>query len=154
MQKIKCMVASNNKVIRDRVALILSSAKNIEIIGNKGVDAVQEAFELQPDLLVYELVPEESNDFEVLTKIKNLCGWTKLILFSTIPLKKKNLEDYLSICDGYMQGPLLPSCLIKSIELACYSGFFFFQGFAKDIKAEDNEEIQFIRYFFDKKLSV
>ncbi|WP_347490396.1 hypothetical protein [Desulfoscipio sp. XC116] len=128
MQIIKCMVASKQKVIRNGVALILGSAENIQVIGNNGADVVKETFELQPDLLVYELSPEEKNNFEVLIKVKDLCGWTKLILFSSTPLNKEDLKQYLSVCDGYMQGPLIPGFLLKSMELACYSGHFFFLG--------------------------
>ena len=136
------MVASKNIVVRDGVALILNSSNSINIIGSKGTEAVKEAIELQPDLLVYVLCPGESNDFEVLTKIRNSCSWTKLILFSPVSLKKKILEQYLFICDGYMQGPLLPGFLLRSLELACYSGYFFFLGFAGDIKPDGGEEMQ------------
>lgn len=142
MQRIKCLVASRNTVVRDGVAQILNSSKDINIIGSKGTEAVKGAVELQPDLLVYVLCPGESNDFEVLTKIKNSCNWTKLILFSPVSLKKEVLEQYLSICDGYMQGPLLPGFLLKSLELACYSGYFFFLGFVGDIRPDDGKEIQ------------
>lgn len=56
------MVASKNIVVRDGVALILNSSNSINIIGSKGTEAVKEAIELQPDLLVYVLCPGESND--------------------------------------------------------------------------------------------
>jgi len=51
--------------------------------------------------------------------IEQICGWTKL-----------------NVCDGFMQDPLLPGILLRGVELACLSGYFFFLGLPNDIKLQ------------------
>ncbi|KJS12588.1 MAG: hypothetical protein VR67_08800 [Peptococcaceae bacterium BRH_c8a] len=141
MQKVKVIVTSNRKVIRGGVALIINTAQNLEVVGSEGADVLKEAYELQPDLLFYELVSTQDSEYEVLCKFKETCSWTKLILFSAGPLNKESLKKFLGLCDGYLQGPILPGYLLKAVELACYSGYFFFLGSSKDIKPETKEKV-------------
>lgn len=142
MQKVRVVVTCKRMVVCDGVALILNSAENLEVVGREGADVLEEAFALQPDLLIYQLCSNDDGDYEVLRKLKELCGWTKLIIFTACPLKRETLKKYLFICDGYLQGPILPGFLLKVVELACYSGYFFFLGSSKDIKPEVKEDVQ------------
>ncbi len=141
MQKVKVIVTSNRRVIRGGVALIINTAQNLEVIGNEGADVLKESFELQPDLLFYELNSTEESECEVLRILKETCSWTKLILFSAEPVNCENLKKFLGLCDGYLQGPILPGFLLKAVELACYSGYFFFLGTSKGIKPEIKEKV-------------
>lgn len=142
MQKVRVIAACKRKVVRNRVALILSSAENFEVVGRKGADVLEEVAELQPDLLVYELCSIDDSEYEVLRKLRELCGWTKIIVVNAYPVKKEIREKFLGICDGYLQEPILPGFLLKALELACYSGHSFFLGSLRDIKAEMKEEEQ------------
>ncbi|HBV98281.1 MAG: hypothetical protein JL50_19595 [Peptococcaceae bacterium BICA1-7] len=136
MQKAKVIVISSKKVVRGGVASILNSAEHLEVIGREGADAFKEAYRLQPDLLVYEISSSSEEEYVVLTKLKDLCGWTKVIIFSSFPLKGEDFKRFLGICDSYLQGPLLPGFLLKAVELACYSGYFFYLGSSNEIKPE------------------
>lgn len=144
MQKVKVIVTSRRKVARGGVALIINSAQNLEVVGKEGANILEEAFELQPDLLVYELFSTGDDEYEVLCKLKETCTWTKIIIFSAGPLHNDNLKRFLGICDGYLQGPILPGFLLKAVELACYSGYFFFLGSSKDIKPQTKEKVQMV----------
>lgn len=142
MQKVRVIVTCKRKVVRGRVASILNSAEYLEVVGREGADVLKEAYKFQPDLLVYEITSNDEDEYEVLKKIKDLCGWTKIIIFSGFPLKRESFKKVLDICDGFLQGPLLPGFLLKAVELACYSGFFIFLGSSKDIKPELRLEVQ------------
>ncbi|MTI80487.1 MAG: response regulator transcription factor [Firmicutes bacterium] len=142
MQKIRVMVTCNQKVVRGGVALIINSAEYLEVVGNEGAEVVKEASELQPDLLVYELGSTEDDEYQVLKKLKEFCGWTKLIIFNSVTLSKEDLKRFMNICDGYLQGPILPGFLLKAVELSCYSGYFFFLGSSRGIQLETKEEVQ------------
>ncbi|MHB8158828.1 MAG: response regulator [Desulfocucumaceae bacterium] len=139
MQKVKVIVVGNKKVIRGGVASILNSAEHLEVVGREGADAFKEAYKLQPDLLVYEISSSEEEQYSTLTRLKDLCGWTKIIIFSSFPLKGEEFKKFLGICDSYLQGPLLPGFLLKAVELACYSGYFFYLGSSNEIKPELGE---------------
>lgn len=134
MQKIKVIVTCNRKVIRGGVALIFDSAQYLEVIGQEGSDVINEAYQLQPDILIYKLCLIEDIDYEILSNVKKLCNWTKIIIFTDRPLENYKFEKYTGICNGYLQGPILPGFLFKALELVCYSNCFFFLGNLKNIK--------------------
>ena len=143
MQKVSLIVTNNRKVMRSGMALILGSAENFEIVGCEGADVLEEAIKLQPDLLVYELSSindVEDVEYDILIKLKNLCGWTKIMIISEQPIEKEVQKKFLDICDGYLQHPLLPSFLLKAVQLVCYSGHFFFLGSLKHMVAKTQEE--------------
>jgi len=142
MQSVRVIVSNQHKVVRSGVALILNSAQNLELIGGEGADVLIEACKLQPDLLVYELTSTGDEEYEILSKLNQLCNWTKIIIFSTEPFGKEDLKRFFCFCSGYLQGPILPGFLLKAVELACYSGHFFFLGSSKDRKPELKDEMQ------------
>ncbi|KJS17977.1 MAG: hypothetical protein VR69_02850 [Peptococcaceae bacterium BRH_c4b] len=142
MQKVRVMVACRRKVMRDGLALILNSAENLELIGRESANALREANKLQPDLLVYEINTTDDEEYEAIKMLKNLCNWTKIIIYSAFPLNDEALKRFLAICDVYLQGPILPGLLLKAVELACYSGYFFFLGSSKDIKPDFKVEVK------------
>lgn len=139
MQKVRGMVALEGKIVRDGISSILSSIKGFEVVGREGANLFKEAFELQPDLIVFELNAANDDAYTSLTKLKELCGWTKIILYSASPYDNKSFNKFIKKCDGYLQGPLLPGYLQKAVELACYSGHFFFLGSPKDIDLNSEE---------------
>lgn len=134
MQRVKVIVASGLKVAHGKMTSILNSTDRLELVGRNGADVLEEACEYQPDLLVYELSSYEEEDYSLLSKIKNRCSWTKIIVFSATPLQNNNFRRLLDVSDGYMHGPLLPGFLLKAVELACYSGYFLYLGSSKYIE--------------------
>ncbi|MHB8986463.1 MAG: response regulator [Eubacteriales bacterium] len=142
MQKVRVLVTSEREVIRGGLAQILNSADNLEVVGREGADILEEAYELQPDLLVHRLFSTDDGEYNLLEKVKSLCKWTKIIIFTVRPLNRENLKKFLGICNGYFQGPILPDFFLRAVELVCYSGYFFFLGSSKDIKPEIKDEVQ------------
>lgn len=143
MHKVRGMVSCEGKVIRDGIALILGSIKNFEVLGRDGGDILKEAFDLQPDLILYKLHdPETDEDEQLLVKLRESCSWTKIILLGAGPMNCRSLQKYIGLCNGYLQRPLLPGFLHKAVELACYSQHFFFLGSTKELSNQINENIQ------------
>mgnify|MGYP001432930117 CR=1 FL=1 len=128
MQKIRVIVTSESRVVHGGVALIIDSSLHLEVVGREGAQVLAEASKLQPDLLVYELCSADEKEYKTLVKIKESCAWTKLLIFNTGISSKDSVKSYLKICNGYLQGPVLPGFLLKAVELACYSGYSFFLG--------------------------
>ena len=138
MQKVRVLVTCQSKIVRSGVAAILESISNMEVVGNESAGLMEEAFEQQPDLLVYELSQIEE-DFKVLMKLKEICGWTKIIAFGTQPIKAEYTYSLLGLCDGYIQGPIMPGFFIKALELSCYTGYFFFLDPQRQLRANDTK---------------
>ena len=135
VQKVRVLVSRDLKVICSGLALLFNNNSQFELVGREGYDVVEESALMQPDLLIYE--PSKSiREMEVLTNLKSLCVWTKLIIFTTIPVGRENLKQYVAICDGYLQGPVLPGFFLKAVELVCFTGCFFYLGPSQEIKEE------------------
>lgn len=144
MKKIRVMVSSGGKVLCGGVASILKAAKGLEIVGNEGNEILEEAFNLQPDLLIYQMYSPYNAEYERLKKLKETCNWTKIVIYSDYPLKKDYLKKLLGLCDGYLQGPVLPGLFLKAVELACYSGHFFFLGSSNILKFEEVGKVEHV----------
>ncbi|ACV64013.1 response regulator receiver protein [Desulfofarcimen acetoxidans DSM 771] len=143
MIKMRLIVIKNNIVTREGISLILDSIENIEIVGCEGADVLEEAVKLQPDFLIYEIFSInhiEEFEYDILIKLKKLCSWTKIIIVSEQPINQEIQKEFLYICDGYLQHPILPRFLLKALQLICYSGHFFFLGSLKNIVKEIQED--------------
>lgn len=139
MQKVRGMVSSKEKVTRKGIALILNGIKNFEIVGRDSSDILQEVFEIQPDFILFELNGADVQEYEeILHQLRMNCSWTKIILYSCNNLNIQKINKFSQLCDGYIQGPLMPGFLQKAIELVCYSGRFFFLGARKDLEVFAN----------------
>lgn len=93
MPKIRVVVANMNKVVSGRIASILDIDRSFELVGREGQNLLGEILKLQPDLLVYKVSDIEEGDLEVLRKIKNSSSWTKVVIFSTVPVKTEGLKE-------------------------------------------------------------
>lgn len=136
MHRIRVMVAGGLLVSGGGMAAVLNSTDRLEVVGREGAGVLEEAFEFQPDLILFEVHPEDDDEYRLLRKVRDLCIWTKILVFSPRPVKTDTVVKLLDICHGYLQGPLLPGFILKAVELACFSGYFFFLGSPKDVRFE------------------
>ncbi|KAF1086300.1 hypothetical protein SPSYN_00017 [Sporotomaculum syntrophicum] len=141
MSKIKVIVTCNRKVIRSGVAMIFKASQHLDVIGREGADVTEEAYQLQPDILIYKLCLLEDADYEVLKNINKLCKWTKIVIFTDRPLYGNNFSKLTGICNGYVQGPILPGFLFRALELLCYSNHFFFLGNVTNVENETKKNM-------------
>lgn len=135
MHKIKVIVAGRLVVSGSGMAAILNSAEKLEVVGTEGFSVLDEAFLLQPDLILYVMYSDDKSEYDLLKKLKDLCGWTKIMVFTPIPVKTDTLVKLLDICDVYLQGPMLPGFLLRAVELAYYSGYFYL-GSPREARSE------------------
>lgn len=137
MKTVKVMVAFNGRVIKDGLASIISANNSLVLTGIEGSDLLEEASRLQPDLVVYQLSSLDDNQYQLLGKLKNSFSWTKLLIFSGDLVPQQYIKELFSVCDGFLQGPVLPRFLLTAVELVCYSGHFFFLGSPKMVQPKD-----------------
>ncbi|MTI83696.1 MAG: hypothetical protein FH756_07285 [Firmicutes bacterium] len=144
MGRVRVIVARQGKVVRSGVACILSVSENLDIIGDEGAGLLDEAVRVQPDMVVYQLFSEDEDYSKIISKLKEMCSWVKLVIFSPCQLNRNDLRYIFSICNGYIQGPILSGFFLQALELACYTGRFLFLGLAEDIKIEEKKEVRHV----------
>lgn len=128
MPKVSVIVTKECRVTRSGLALIISSAENLEVVGREGGNILNEAQEFQPDLVLYEINRFDIEQLDVLRELKQKCAWTRVIIYASIYVEKSSMNSILTACDCYLQGPLIPGYLMKAVDLACFSGSFLFLG--------------------------
>lgn len=139
MNRLRVIFACNQKISRSGLALILSSLENLEVVGEDGDSLLKGALKLQPDLVIYKLLSTTESEYLILKQLRSLCCFTKLIIFTPSLVERESIKRFLQICDGFLQGPILPGQLLKAIEFSYYSTSFLFLGSAKHIRPVMNE---------------
>jgi DNA-binding NarL/FixJ family response regulator len=83
MQK-RVLIADDSSSVRDAIRTFLSGHQEIEICGEAvdGLDALEKAQRLKPDLVLLDLVMPEINGVEVASILKQKMPHIRIILFS------------------------------------------------------------------------
>jgi DNA-binding NarL/FixJ family response regulator len=81
---IRVQLASNFVLLRAGLRAILEDHGNIQVIGESGVgnDAIAQANELHPDILIIDICANDHNTFDMITPIQNDLHATKIIALS------------------------------------------------------------------------
>lgn len=95
-------------VLSPKIAFHLSEASN-------GLEAVQKASALQPDLIVLDISLPILNGLEVAKRVRNLVPAAK-ILFCSVESDTELVKQALSLGEGYIYKPRLRNDLLPAIE--------------------------------------
>ena len=78
------LIVDDNDVVRSIVRIFLETLENCTVVGEAGdgVEAVVQAQELRPDLIVIDLAMPRMNGVEAASVIKKFMPESKIILFS------------------------------------------------------------------------
>lgn len=81
---IKVMLVDDHAIIRDGLRLLLQTQPDIEVVGDaaNGRQAVQQARQLQPDIIVLDIVMPELNGIEAASHILQLDPAPQIIMLS------------------------------------------------------------------------
>jgi len=84
MNKLKVLVADDHEGFRRILASFLGSQQGVEIVGEaaNGVEAVEQAQRLQPDLVLMDLDVTEGGGYEATKEIKLLVPHAKVVVLS------------------------------------------------------------------------
>lgn len=115
--KQKCLLVEDSLFIRELYRLCLKEI-DLEIIGeaNDGTTAVQKILELQPDLVLLDLVLPEKNGFDVLSECAHLK--TKFIVITSLPPEEYEQKSKSLGALFYLEKPFKKQQLVQSVESA------------------------------------
>lgn len=93
------LVADDSPTVRKVTRLFLETQLDLEVCGEAvdGVDAIEKAKELKPDLIVLDLAMPEMNGVEAASVIKGIMPKTPIILFT---LYRETIGDALASAVG------------------------------------------------------
>ncbi len=104
---------------------VFSAEKIFVVTGAAGSekDAVTLALRDQPDVVLYDFESGQKK-FEIVKKIKKVCLYTRVIVIAGLKDSRLLWAAILSGADGCLPRNMLPSQLVKAVELVCRAGVF------------------------------
>ncbi|MBI2858608.1 MAG: response regulator transcription factor [Chloroflexi bacterium] len=99
----KVLLVDDHILVRKGIAALLST-RNIEIAGeaSSGVEAVEKAASLQPDLVIMDIKMPGKSGLEALREIKSILPKTKIVMLTVSEEDDDLFEAMRSGADGYM----------------------------------------------------
>lgn len=115
--KQKCLLVEDSLFIRELYRLCLKDV-DFEIIGEAidGAEAVQKIIQLQPDIVLLDLVLPEKSGFDVLSECAYLR--TKFVVISSLPHLEYEQKAKSLGAIFYLEKPFKKQQLIHAVETA------------------------------------
>lgn len=118
MEKVKVLIVDDHALVREGLTKILSTDESIKVVGEaeNGAQAVEKAFQMQPDVILMDINMPVTNGIEATRVIKN-----EKPQIGVIALTIHDQEEYLfelikAGVSGYILKDISPSVLIQTIQ--------------------------------------
>lgn len=130
----RVLFVDDHEMVRIGISSYLSMQENIEIIGDasNGKEGVEKTFELQPDIVLMDMVMEEMDGIEATTLIKSRMPHVKVIMLTSFIEDK---EVYRAL-DAGVDSYILKTSSAEEIRDAIYKTFENESVFEKEVMAK------------------
>ena len=118
--KKKCLIVEDSLFIRELYRICLKEV-HVELIAelSDGVSAVEKIKELNPDLVLLDLVLPQKNGFDVLSECSHLKS--KFIVISSLPKAEYELKTKALGSLFYLEKPFKKQQLVEAVETALHT---------------------------------
>ena len=148
---IRVFIVDDYEPIRRFVRATLGNSQDFQVIGeaSDGLEAVQKAQELQPDLIVLDIGLPTLNGIEVARRIRKLCPGCRIILLSQEASADLAREAFRLGAMGYVVKAHAGSELLTAIEAVSQGGQFVSKGlsghqlFQQQVESAHRHRVQF-----------
>ncbi len=120
---IKVMLADDQKILSEGIKSVLETCPDISVCGiaYDGVQAVEMARALNPDVILMDVRMPEMNGVAATKRIKEICPDTKIIILTTFDDSDYILSGINNGASGYLLKDIGSAALIDAIKNA-YAG--------------------------------
>jgi len=146
MPFLKILVVEDYEPLRRLICLSLQQRPEFQVIqASNGLEAVQMAKELQPDLILMDIGLPKLNGMEAAKRIRRLVPHTKLLFVSQESDSDVVQETFRLGARGYVHKPLAPSDPLPAIQAVLRGKRFVSSGlkFRVSADAQHRHEVQF-----------
>ncbi|WPK13845.1 response regulator transcription factor [Lysinibacillus louembei] len=115
---IRVLIADDHHVVRRGLLFFLKTQKDIEVVGEakNGVEAVQLVKEVQPDIVLMDLVMPELDGIQATKRIKALYPTIKILMLTSFADKDHVLPAIDAGASGYQLKDIEPDDLVHTIR--------------------------------------
>ena len=136
MDAIRIVLADNHVLVRNGIKAMLKSDHDIKVIGEagNGVEALEAAKKLHPDILVLDIRMPEMNGLEAASQLSGFSPATKAVILSMHDSEEYVLQALDAGAYGYLLKDTDKNEFIKALKQV-YSGSKYFSGGVSNILA-------------------
>jgi two-component system nitrate/nitrite response regulator NarL len=115
------LLVDDHPLLRKGVSQLLELEEDIAVIGEaaNGLDAVQLAVQLDPDLVLLDLSMKGMDGIETLVAMRDRGVSSRIVVFTVSDERSDVISALKSGADGYLLKDAEPEVLIESIRRAC-----------------------------------
>jgi two-component system nitrate/nitrite response regulator NarL len=115
------LLVDDHPLLRKGVGQLLELEDDIEVIGeaSNGEDAVSQAVELNPDLILLDLSMKGMDGIETLIALRDAGVDSRIVVFTVSDDRNDVVSALKSGADGYLLKDIEPEELVDSIRKAC-----------------------------------
>jgi DNA-binding NarL/FixJ family response regulator len=104
MGSIRILVADDHPVVRDGLIAILSTQPDFEIVGRAatGLEVIEQARQLQPDVILLDLEMPEMDGVEALRRLRQFNPRSRAIVFTAFDTDERIVSAVQAGAQGYL----------------------------------------------------
>jgi DNA-binding NarL/FixJ family response regulator len=136
MEKINVVLADDHVLVRKGIKAMLESDTQIDVIGeaNNGVEALETARNLKPDILVLDIRMPEMNGLEAAARLHDVAPDTKAVILSMHDSEEYVLQALDAGAYGYLLKDTDKTEFLKALKQV-HSGNKYFTGAVSNVLA-------------------
>lgn len=117
-ETIRILIADDHAVVREGLRLLISSEPGMEVIGQAadGVEAVQMAQKLTPDVILLDLVMPNKDGIQAITEIKHQNPEARILVLTSFAEDDKVFPAIKAGALGYLLKDSSPQELLQAIR--------------------------------------
>jgi two-component system, NarL family, response regulator DegU len=136
MDKINVVLADDHVLVRKGIKAMLESDTEIDVIGeaSNGIEALETAKRLHPDILVLDIRMPEMNGLEAAAKLEEYSPDTKAVILSMHDSEEYVLQALDAGAYGYLLKDTDKAEFVKALKQV-YAGSKYFSGAVSNVLA-------------------
>ena len=156
MSSIRILVVEDHELFRRFVCSTLAKRREMHIVGEAtdGLEAVQKAKELQPDVIVLDIGLPSLNGIEAARRIRTVSPESKILFVSQESSADVVQEALRSGALGYVAKTQAGIDLLAAVEAICQGERFVSAGLAGHVPAEPADRQVHKRFHPDQVLAL
>ncbi|NER78022.1 MAG: response regulator transcription factor [Leptolyngbya sp. SIO1D8] len=118
--KIRVLLVDDQYLIREGIASLLELEEAIEVVGlaGNGKDAIAQALDLKPHIILMDVRMPEMNGVEATAQIRQALPTCQIIMLTTFDDEEFIVQSLLAGACGYLMKDITPKDLAQAVKLA------------------------------------
>ena len=135
MPKIKILVADDHALLREGIIAILKLHDDVEVVGeaSDGMDAIQKAQKLRPDIVLMDIAMPGLGGLEATVEIKKASPEIKILVLSQYDDKEYVSRLIKAGVSGYILKHAVGTDLLSSIRAVARGEFYLYSAIASSV---------------------